>query len=271
MTTFGMIGTGQMGGALAKALCAKVGGGQVFLSDCALEKAQALAARLGAVATDNATAAGCTYVVLAVKPQHMEALLASLRPILEARQDRFVLVSIAAGLEIATLQQMAGAPYPLLRIMPNTPVSIGAGMCLYAKSPELTQAEAEEFLSACSCAGSFDEISESLMNVGTSLTSCSPAFVSMFLEAMADGGVACGLPRAKALEYAARAIAGTAQLYLAERKHPGEMKDAVCSPGGSTIAGVRALEQAGFRAAVMDAVEATCNKGRALGQIGSTK
>lgn len=103
------------------------------------------------------------------------------------------------------------------------------------------------------------------MDAGCALTGCTPAFVCLFLEALADGGVACGLPRQKALEYAAQAIAGTAQLYLETGTHPGAMKDAVCSPGGSTIAGVRALERGGFRAAAMEAVEAACKRGRELG------
>ena len=266
MTTFGIIGTGQMGSAMAKALCTTVRGEQVFLANRTPEKAAALAQRLGACAVDNETAAQCSYVILAVKPQGMAALLASLRPILAARQERFVLVSVAAGLCVADLQRMAGASYPVLRVMPNTPVSIGAGMCLYAKSPELTDDETQTFLQAAAAAGRFDALDEALMNVGTALAGCSPAFVSMLLEALADGGVAWGLPRSKALEYAAQAISGTAQLYLATRTHPGEMKDAVCSPGGSTIAGVRALEQGGFRAAAIAAVDACCAKGSTLGK-----
>ena len=129
-----------------------------------------------------------------------------------------------------------------------------------------TKEEVEQFLDAAAAAGRFDAISEAQMNVGSVLTGCGPAYVSIFLEAMADGAVACGLPRGKALEYAAQAIAGTAQLYLDSRIHPGEMKDAVCSPGGSTIAGVRALEQHAFRAAVMEAVEASSARGLELGK-----
>ncbi len=263
--SFGIIGTGNMGAALARALCAKLDPRQVYLANRSPEKAQALARELGAQAVDNETAAKCSYVILAVKPQMMEALLASLQPVLQARQDRFVLVSVAAGLSMASIQDMAGAPYPVLRLLPNTPVAIGAGMSIYCVSPELTAQEEAAFLEACALAGRFDQIPEPLMNAGCALTGCSPAFVCLFLEALADGGVACGLPRQKALEYAAQALVGTAQLYLETRTHPGVMKDAVCSPGGSTIAGVRALEQAGFRAAAMQAVEAACQRGAELG------
>lgn len=265
MTTYGIIGTGQMGSAMAKALCAKLGGERVFLANRTPAKAEALAKALGASAVDNETAAKCSYVILAVKPQTMGTLLETLRPVLAAREDRFVLVTVAAGLNIADYRAMTGASCPVLRIMPNTPVSIGAGMCLYC-ADGVTPDEIDEFLSAAEKAGRFDEISENQMNAASAVAGCSPAFVCMFLEAMADGGVACGLPRAKALEYAAQAIAGTAELYLATRTHPGEMKDAVCSPGGSTIAGVRALEQAGLRAGVMAAVEASCARGAELGK-----
>ena len=266
MTTFGIIGTGQMGGAIAKALRENVEGDRIMLANRSPKKAQVLAQVLDATAVDNQTAAGCSYVILGVKPQNMAELLDDLRPTLEAREDRFVLVSLAAGLDIAAIQRLAGHPWPVLRVMPNTPVSIGAGMCLYSVSPETTKEEVKQFLDAAAAAGRFDAISEAQMNVGSVLTGCGPAYVSIFLEAMADGAVACGLPRGKALEYAAQAIAGTAQLYLDSRIHPGEMKDAVCSPGGSTIAGVRALEQHAFRAAVMEAVEASSARGLELGK-----
>ena len=266
MTTFGIIGTGQMGGAIAKALRENIEGNRILLANRSPKKAQVLAQVLDGTAVDNETAAKCSYVILGVKPQNMAELLEALRPTLEARTDRFVLVSLAAGLDVAAIQRLAGHPWPVLRLMPNTPVSIGAGMCLYSTSPEVTKAEVKEFLDAAAAAGRFDAISEAQMNVGSVLTGCGPAYVSIFLEAMADGAVACGLPRAKALEYAAQAITGTAQLYLDSRIHPGEMKDAVCSPGGSTIAGVRALEQHAFRAAVMEAVESSCARGLELGK-----
>ena len=266
MQTFGIIGTGQMGGAIAKALRERVDGAQILLANRSPKKAQVLAQVLDATAVDNETAAKCSYIILGVKPQNMAELLDSLRRTLEAREDRFVLVSLAAGLDIAAIQRMAGHRWPVLRVMPNTPVSIGAGMCLYTASPEVTKDELDAFLDAAAAAGRFDAVSEAQMNPASTLTGCGPAYVSMFLEAMADGAVACGLPRGKALEYAAQAIAGTAQLYLDARIHPGEMKDAVCSPGGSTIAGVRALEQRAFRAGVMEAVEASCARGAELGK-----
>ena len=264
--TFGIIGTGNMGSAIAKALCARVDGKDVFLANRTPAKAEALARELGATPADNETAARCTYVVLAVKPQMMGALLSSLRPVLEARRDRFVLVSVAAGLTINTLQEMAGSNYPVLRILPNTPVSIGAGMSIYSTSPELTKQELDAFLDACAKAGRFDEISEAQMDACCSLTCCTPAFVCLFLDALADGGVMTGLPREQALRYAAQTVLGAAAMVLETGEHPGALKDAVCSPGGSTIAGVAALEQAGLRAAAMDAVLASFARNKELGK-----
>ena len=120
----------------------------------------------------------------------------------------------------------------------------------------------EEFLKDMTQAGMLDHLPEKLIDAGSAVSGSGPAFVSMFIEAMADAGVACGLPRAKAVQYAARTLAGTAELMLSSGSHPGAMKDAVCSPGGSTIVGIRALEKGGFRSAVMEAVIATYEKNK---------
>ena len=187
-------------------------------------------------------------------------LLAELAPALRERQGRLVLVSMAAGLNITDIQEMAGGGYPILRIMPNTPCSIGEGMILYTPGPGVTEEEERIFLEAMAGAGRFSSIPERLMDAGSAVAGCGPAFVDLFVEAMADGGVACGIPRAQALEFAAQMMAGSARLILESGQHPGVLKDAVCSPGGSTIQGVRKLEEAGFRGAVMDAVIAACEK-----------
>jgi pyrroline-5-carboxylate reductase len=163
------------------------------------------------------------------------------------------MVSMAAGSSIELIQSLFGN-YPIIRIMPNTPAAIGMGMILYACSKEVTAAQEEAFLQAMSGAGRFLKIDEKLIDAGSAVSGCGPAFADLFIEALADGGVACGLPRAAALEYAAQMVLGSAKLVLESGKHPGELKDAVCSPGGTTIQGVRTLEEAGFRGAVMDAV-----------------
>lgn len=261
MATFGFIGTGNMGGALARAARKRIPGDQVLLSNRTAEKAAALAAELDCLAADNAAVAErADHIFLGVKPQMMADLLSAIAPILAARGDRFILVTMAAGLTIARIQELAGGAYPVIRIMPNTPASIGEGMILYACGGGVTNAEEAAFLDAMAGAGRFSPLPEKLIDAGSAVSGCGPAFVDLFIEALADGGVACGLPRAAALEYAAQMVAGSARLVLESGSHPGALKDAVCSPGGTTIQGVRKLEEAGFRGAVMDAVIAAYEK-----------
>ena len=259
--TFGFIGTGNMGGALARAARRRLEGGQLLLANRTWAKAEALARELEASAENSAyVATVADYIFLGVKPQMMETLLYEIGPELEARRDRFVLVTMAAGLTIGDIQAMAGGDVPVIRIMPNTPCSIGEGMVLYAPGPGVTEEEVQVFLEAMAGAGRFAPVPEELMDAGSAVAGCGPAFADLFVEALADGGVACGLPRGQALEFAAQMVVGSARLILESRKHPGELKDAVCSPGGTTIQGVRKLEEAGFRGAVMDAVIAAWEK-----------
>jgi pyrroline-5-carboxylate reductase len=261
MAIFGFLGTGSMGGALARAACRTLPGEQVLLANRTAEKARLLASELGCRAVDNHTLAEqADFLFLGVKPQMMAELLAEIAPTLAQRQSRFVLVSMAAGLTMKRIQELAGKPYPVIRIMPNTPASIGEGMILYTSSEAVTSTKESTFLQAMAGAGRFSPLPERLIDAGSAVSGCGPAFVDLFIEALADGGVACGLPRAAALEYAAQMVAGAAKLVLEDGRHPGALKDAVCSPGGTTIQGVRALEKAGFRSAVMEAVIAAYEK-----------
>lgn len=265
MAIFGFIGTGNMGGAMVRAAAKQLSGEQLLLANRTPAKAEALARELSAQVVSNAAAAErADYLFLGVKPQMMADMLAQLRPVLAAREKRPILVTMAAGLTIRDIQEMAGADYPVIRIMPNTPSAIGAGMVLYACGESVTAEERTEFLTLMQGAGRFTELAESLIDAGSCVSGCGPAFADLFLEALADGGVACGLPRATAMELAAQMLLGSAALYLENREHPGALKDAVCSPGGTTIQGVRTLEQRGFRAAVMDAVIAAYEKTKAL-------
>lgn len=255
MATFGFIGTGNMGGALARALRKNVDGGSILLANRTAAKAEVLAAELDCRAcTSEAIAAQADYIFLGVKPQMMAGMLQEIAPVLQKRQSRFILVTMAAGLTMERIQEMAGGTYPVIRIMPNTPASIGEGMILYTACELVTSEETDAFVSAMSGAGRLSPLPEHLMDAGSAVSGCGPAFVDLFIEALADGGVACGLPRAAALEYAAQMVAGSARLVLESGKHPAQLKDAVCSPGGTTIQGVRALEEGGFRSAVMNAV-----------------
>ena len=264
--TFGFIGTGNMGGALARAAAKALPAENIFLANRTAAKAQCLAEELGCHAVPAKEAAQCGYVFLGVKPQMMRDLLADLAPVLSARQDSFVLVSMAAGLTVADIQAMAGNPYPVIRIMPNTPVAVGCGTVLYTASDNVTEDALAQFCQNMRYAGLLDRLPEKLMDAGTAVAGCGPAFACLFMEALADGGVACGLPRDKAMLYAQQMLMGTAQLALTTGQHPGQLKDAVCSPGGSTIAGVHALEDSAFRAAAIQAVKASFQRTKELGK-----
>ena len=266
--TIGFIGTGNMGGALATAAAKALDPIRIYLSNKTAAKAQALADRLGCNAVSvTAVAENCGLIFLGVKPQMMAELLSDIAPILKKRAADFVLVSMAAGLTMAQLRQMAGGDYPVIRIMPNTPVAAGQGVILYDATENVTAGALDAFRGAMACAGLLDHLPEELMDAGSAVAGCGPAFACLFLEALADGGVACGLPRAKAMQYAAQMLLGTAALAMESGQHPAQLKDAVCSPGGSTIAGVRALERAGFRAAAMEAVDAAFHRTQALGNL----
>lgn len=266
MNKFGFIGTGNMGGALARAVAKTVGGERMLLADYFMEKAEELASELGAQAADNdMLAAEVQYLFLGVKPQMMAGVLAGIAPVLAKRTDRFVLVTMAAGLTMEKIGQMTGGDYPIIRIMPNTPAAVSEGMILYTANEQVTEEEIAGFVEAMKGAGRLDRLDEKLIDAGCAISGCGPAFMYLMIEALADGGVLCGLPRGKAMEYAAQTMIGAAKMVLETGKHPGELKDAVCSPGGSTIVGVKALEDCGFRSACINAVVEAYEKTKELG------
>jgi len=251
-TKIGFIGTGNMGAAVAKAVAGQ--GRELLLANRTPEKAQALADAVGGRVVKNPEAAGESELLfLCVKPQMMEGMLEKIAPVLRARDDRFVLVTMAAGLSCARIREMAGGEYPVIRMMPNTPCSIGAGVVQYC-GLGVTEEELAQFAELLKPAGLIDRVEEHLIDAASAVSGCGPAFAYLFMEALADGAVACGLPRNKAMAYAAQMVEGSARMVLESGMHPGQLKDAVCSPGGTTIQGVRALEEGGFRAAAMNAV-----------------
>ena len=255
---YGFIGCGNMGGAIAKALSKKT-------ADFAVTDRSGKAKALGFPYTSaEEIAAQADRIFLAVKPQMMAGALESLRPILAQRKP--LLITMAAGLTMAQIEATAGASLPIIRIMPNTPVSVGKGMTLYCANKLVDEATLADFLSDMECSGTLDPVEERLFDAAGTVSGCGPAYVYMFIEAMADGAVACGVPRKQAMEYAAATLAGAAEMVLATGQHPGALKDAVCSPGGSTIAGVKALEGHGFRGAVMDCVMAAVKRNQELGK-----
>lgn len=250
--TLGFIGCGNMGGALVRAAAKVVPGDKIALCDYCAEKAAALAKEIGGAALDAQTLVkNSAFVVLGVKPQNMEETLS---PLAAALQGGQVVVSMAAGVSIAGLKKLVGENVPVIRIMPNTPAQVGEGMILYDCKNVSEEAE-RAFLDCFAKAGVVDKLPEEKIDAASALSGCGPAFVYAFAEALADGAVECGVPRDKAATYAAQTLKGAAEMLLTYG-HPADLKDAVCSPGGTTIAGVHALEKAGFRNAAMDAVAA---------------
>lgn len=265
-TVFGFIGCGNMGSALATAARQAVAGENILLANRTPEKAAALAERLGARTATNAEAAALSdFLFLGVKPQMMADMLSSIRGALAGRRGPCVLVTMAAGLTIDAIRRMAGVDFPVIRVMPNTPAAIGKGLVLCCQDGVDGEA-LSLFKAAMAGAGMLGFIEEKQIDAASAVSGCGPAFAAMLMEALADGGVACGLPRAQAQRFAAQMLLGTAALALETGEHPGALKDAVCSPGGSTIQGVRALEARGFRSAAMEAVIAAYEKTLELGR-----
>jgi pyrroline-5-carboxylate reductase len=264
-----------MGGALMKGAASSQGGANIGITDLDKPKARALAKALGGtVYASNAEAVKkADYVFLAVKPQALAAVLEEIAPEVQKRlaeKKAPVLVSMAAGWSVAKIQALLGgsgkgAKVPVARIMPNTPALISQGVIVMTASPEVPADRAAELEKILGGAGIVDRLEEKYMDAVTGLSGSGPAFVYLFIEALADGGVRAGLPRDKALRYAAQTVLGSAAMVQKTGKHPGELKDMVTSPAGTTIAGVAALENGAFRGTVMNAVEAACRRSREMG------
>ena len=262
----GFIGTGNMGSALATAVSKSLLSPEIYLADFDRTKAEVLAARLTAtVASAKELCRLCDMVFLGVKPQGLPALLEEIAPIVKERGKDLTLISMAAGVKTDAILSCVGTGASLIRIMPNTPVAVGEGVIVYAARGVADDVK-KRFLLSLSQAGLVEEIPEEKIDAASALHGCGPAFVYLFIEALADGAVACGLSRDAALRFAAGTVKGAGEMVLETGRHPGELKDAVCSPGGSTIRGVMALEEGAFRGTVSDAVIASYEKTLELGK-----
>lgn len=278
----GCIGCGMMGGALIKAIAKKVGGEKILLSDGDVEKAKSLALELGAnFVTSNAQIIeNCSHIILAVKPAFFSSVLDQIKDsynnITKSEQKNLpVIISIMAGLSIEKIEQMSiqagisGGLQNILRLMPNLPATVNEGMialCTKENVSSEIEQEVEFVKEILSCAGKVEQVSEKLMDVVTAVSGSGPAYGFMFIEALADAAVLLGMPRNQAYIYAAQTLKGAAQMVLETSEHPAKLKDAVCSPGGTTIQAVKSLEEKGFRSAVISAVESAYNKSVDLGK-----
>jgi pyrroline-5-carboxylate reductase len=264
----GFLGAGQMATALARGWLAAglATPDRIRASDPVAQAREAFAAETKSRAgANNLEVVGvCDLLILAVKPQSLPALLAEIRPHLTSKH---LIVSIAAGVTLRQLADGLGSKCRLIRVMPNTPCLVGASASGYAAGEAATEEDLKLVDRLLNAVGRAYRLSEHLLDAVTGLSGSGPAYVYVMIEALSDGGVCMGLPRDVATLLAAQTVLGSAQMVLQTQQHPAVLKDKVTSPGGTTIAGLHALERAGFRAALIDAVEAATLRARELSNL----
>ena len=260
--TIGFIGMGNMAQAIAQGFIAsgQVTANQLYAYAPNQDKLRKNAQRIGfavcASAADVVTSSD--IVIMGCKPYQIESVLREIAPLLPGK----VLLSVALGWDYARYQQLLLPGTRVQFIMPNTPAQTGQGVLLFEATHSLEADERTEIMALFTSLGLVRELPSHLMAIGGAVTGCGPAFVDLFIEAFADAAVKYGIQRPLAYELVSQMILGSAKLQLDTGKHPGQLKDEVCSPGGTTIRGVEALEKNGLRAACMSAVEAGMNKDR---------
>ena len=261
----GFIGLGNMANAMIGGMLKQdlIEPGNIFGSAKTEATAEKMRQRYGICAgTDNrAAASGADYLFLAVKPVYFPEVIEEIK---DAVGENTVIISIAAGKTMAYIEGLFGRSIKLLRCMPNTPALIGEGCTAYTKGPLVTDEEAKRAEVLLRSFGTVSLVPESLMDAVVGVSGSSPAYVFLFIEAMADAAVLAGMPRKQAYEMAAQSVLGSAKMVLETGMHPGALKDMVCSPGGTTIEAVQVLEEKGMRAAVMSAMEACIEKSKNL-------
>jgi pyrroline-5-carboxylate reductase len=262
----GFIGLGNMAKAMIGGILQqnKVDRGDILGSDLSQDAVGHVKDTYGIrVCQDNRqVAAESDILFLAVKPQMMVEVISEIR---DSVKSAGIVVSIAAGKTVGFLQENFGSDdLKLVRCMPNTPALVGEGMTGVCGGANVTREDMESVLGLLESFGKASVVPERLMDAVVGISGSAPAYVFLFIEAMADEAVAAGMPRQQAYQFAAQAVLGSAKMVLETGKHPGELKDMVCSPGGTTIAAVKVLEEQGFRGVVMDAVEACIEKSKVL-------
>lgn len=266
MKKIGFIGAGNMATAMMSGMIRSgiFHAEEVIMSDVNEARLQTLQEEYGVCTTaDNKTvAAEADVLVLAVKPQYYTAVIAEIAPVVNDRQR---IVTIAPGQTLASLAERFGSDTrKIIRTMPNTPAMVGMGMTAVTPNANVTEEELSEICRILGGFGRTEVVGEGLMDAVVSVSGSAPAYVFLFIESMADAAVADGMPRAQAYRFAAQAVLGSAAMVLETGRHPGELKDMVCSPAGTTIEAVKVLERKGFRSAVMEAMEACTRKARGM-------
>ncbi len=263
----GFIGTGNMGGAIIRGYLAAhpEKADSLFVYNHHIEKAQAMSRELGIHSTESIKELieNVDIAVLAVKPNAFESVMPQ---IAEAVSVQKTLVSIAAGISISYLERFVSQEVGVIRVMPNTPSLVGCGMASVSRNQSVREEAFAEVIALFSSIGKAEEIDEKLIDAVVGVSGSSPAYAYLFIEALADGAVLEGMPRKQAYHFAAQAVLGAAKMVLETGLHPGELKDQVCSPGGTTIEAVRLLEKKKFRSAVIDAVHICAEKSKDMNQ-----
>lgn len=261
--TIGFIGLGNMARAMLAGMLEKgIVKAENIIGSAKTEKtAEEVSKSYGIeTTTDNKKVAETAEILfLSVKPQFFAEVIGEIR---EYVSEESVIVSIAAGKTMQEITQMFGKEIRLIRCMPNTPALVGEGCSGVCRNEKVTEEEMEYVMKLLSSFGIASKVQERLMDAVVGVSGSSPAYVFLFIEAMADGAVAAGMPRKQAYEFAAQAVLGSAKMVLETGKHPGELKDMVCSPAGTTIEAVKVLEEKGLRGTVMAAMEACVNKSK---------
>ncbi len=259
------LGTGKMGTALLKGIVDRgvCAASDISISDpssAAMAAAEAAVPGVRTADSNEAAARDAGVILLCVKPAGIVPLIESLRDLPPA-----LLISIAAGIPLASMEAVAGA-HRIVRVMPNTPSLIGQGAAAYATGTRATAADAALTEQLLGAVGTVTRVPENLLDAVTGLSGSGPAYIYTVIEALADGGVAEGLPRQQALQLAAQTVAGAAAMVLQTGLHPAVLRDQVTSPGGTTIAGLAVLESKGLRTAMMESVRAAARRARELGK-----
>lgn len=261
----GFIGCGNMATAMMKGIIGNqiVSKNEIIGADLSKESLNRIQSELGiSVTFDNKEVAeNADILVLSVKPQFYECVIQEIKEVVTEEQ---LIVTIAPGKTLEWLEMQFGKPVKIVRTMPNTPALVGEGITAACYNENVTKEEIDKVVSVLEGFGKCEVIAEHLMDVVVSVSGSSPAYVFMFIEAMADAAVADGMPRVQAYEFAAQAVLGSAKMVLETGKHPGELKDMVCSPGGTTIEAVRVLEEKGMRSAVFEAMKACTKKAKGM-------
>ena len=264
--TAGFIGCGNMGGVLAAVAAKSLGGGSVYVFDKHPEKTGKLSLDYGCkTSTLEEIVEKCGIIVLGVKPQVLPALLEDIKESLLQRTDRFVVVSMAAGVKTSAIEAVLG-DVPVVRIMPNTPCASGEGVILVSGGACANQEDTDAVLKMFDPAGKLLIVPEAKIDAGCAVSGCGPAFVFMFIDALIDAGVRIGLTRAEATMLAEQTVLGSAKYAVESGAEPAKLKADVCSPKGSTIEGVAVLEEYSLRSAVMEAVKASYDRTLELGK-----